>query len=71
MGRLAGFTGRKAVRLPKHPYKTLPLVCVAAMAAVVMPGDSSLLWAAGALFALAGPLLELFEKQPTSVASHE
>lgn len=71
MGRLAGFTGSKAVRLPNHPYKTLPLVCVAAMAAVVMPGDSSLLWITGALFALAGPVLSLFEEHPVAVVPHE
>ena len=59
------------MRLPNHPYKTIPLVCLAAVAAVIMPGDSSLIWAAGAVFAFAGPVLALFEGRPSSALHHE
>ncbi len=47
------------MRLTKHPYQTVPLVCLAAVAAVAMPGDTPSLWLAGAVFALTGPLLGL------------
>ena len=57
------------MRLPSHPYKTVPLVCLAAVAAVIMPGDSSLIWAAGAVLALAGPVLSLIDRQPASAVS--
>ena len=51
------------MRLPKHPYQTVPLVCLAAVAAVAMPGDTPSLWVAGAVFALTGPLLGLVAKR--------
>ncbi|MDJ0872171.1 MAG: hypothetical protein QNJ87_10440 [Gammaproteobacteria bacterium] len=54
-----------------HTAKTVLLICAIAMAAVVLPGDSSLVWATGALVALAGALLGSFGKQPTSTVSHE
>ncbi len=64
-------TGRKAVRLPKHPYQAVPLVCLAAVAAVAIPGDSPSLWIAGAVLALTGPLLGLVANRRAVAVRHK